>query len=282
MARLADIEAHLASMGELSQVVSAMRSLAATRVRQAQEALAGIRRYEGVVGAAIARAAALAPAGDGGAPPAPEGGGRVVLLLGSEHGFVGAFNERLVESLGQTEGLALHVVGARCALVASEHGYEVVRRSAMASHPVGVLEVARGLAADLYRRIEAGDVRAVDVVYTRSVRGGSSIIERAALFPLDLAPFAPAVPPPAPLHHLPSRQLIERLVAELVLAELTRAAMESLASENAARLRAMEAAKDNVEHKLEGLRRTERVLRQEAITSELLEVVAGAQALLEG
>ena len=45
MTRLADIQGHIASMGELQDIVSAMRSLAGMRVQEAQRALPGIRRY---------------------------------------------------------------------------------------------------------------------------------------------------------------------------------------------------------------------------------------------
>jgi F-type H+-transporting ATPase subunit gamma len=75
--------------------------------------------------------------------------------------------------------------------------------------------------------------------------------------------------------------LLQRLASEYLFAELTRAVMESLASENGARLRVMEAADRNTGDKLEGLRRSENALRQEAITSELLDVVTGSEAILK-
>jgi F-type H+-transporting ATPase subunit gamma len=75
--------------------------------------------------------------------------------------------------------------------------------------------------------------------------------------------------------------LLQRLASEYLFAELTRAVMESLASENGARLRVMEAADHNTGDKLEGLRRSENALRQEAITSELLDVVTGSEAILK-
>jgi F-type H+-transporting ATPase subunit gamma len=63
---------------------------------------------------------------------------------------------------------------------------------------------------------------------------------------------------------------------------LTEAAVESLASENAARFAAMASAHDNVSKKLEELRQDARQARQTEITTELLDLVAGAEALHSG
>ena len=64
MTRLAEIEAHIASMGELLDIVGAMRSLAGMRVQEAQHALPGIRRYAEAMAAAIGAALLLVPEPD--------------------------------------------------------------------------------------------------------------------------------------------------------------------------------------------------------------------------
>ena len=74
---------------------------------------------------------------------------------------------------------------------------------------------------------------------------------------------------------------MEELASEYLLAEITGAVMESLASENGARLRVMEAADHNVTDKLKQLTRDEQTLRQEAITSELSDLISGAKVVLE-
>ena len=73
---------------------------------------------------------------------------------------------------------------------------------------------------------------------------------------------------------------MRQLASEFLFAEITRAVMESLTSENGARLRVMEAADHNIGDKLERLHRSENALRQEAITSELLDIVTGSEAIL--
>ena len=67
MPRLADIQGHIASMGELRDIMSAMRSLAGMRVQEAQHALPGIRRYAESMEAAIGAALLLMRAAGAGA-----------------------------------------------------------------------------------------------------------------------------------------------------------------------------------------------------------------------
>ena len=100
-----------------------------------------------------------------------------------------------------------------------------------------------------------------------------------ALLPLDLASFALKQPRLPPIHNLAPDVLLEKLAADYVFALLTEAAVESLASENAARFAAMGSVHDNVSKKLEELRQDAHQARQTEITTELLDLVTGAEAL---
>src|SRR5579871_3740587 len=122
MSRLAEIEGHIASMSELLDIVSAMRSLAGMQVREAQRALPGIRRFAESIEAAVSTALAFTPA-----PPRDGRGARrrgALILFTAEHGFVGGFAERLVEAAQATIGLhtTLFVMGTRGSLLAVERG----------------------------------------------------------------------------------------------------------------------------------------------------------------
>ena len=70
------------------------------------------------------------------------------------------------------------------------------------------------------------------------------------------------------------------MTAEYMLAQLTEAATEALAAENAARFAAMESARENVGRRLRTLRLDASRSRQEEVTTELLELVTGEQALM--
>jgi len=117
-------------------------------------------------------------------------------------------------------------------------------------------------------------------MFARHRQGSGTTIERSLLFPVDLRSFAPGPPRQPPLHNLPPAMLLEKLIADYAFGLLTEAAIEALASENAARFAAMDSAYENVSKKLEQLRQDAQQARQDEITTELLDLVTGAEALL--
>lgn len=279
MMRLAELRAHIGSMTELLDIVGAMRSLAGMRVLEAQHALPGIRRYADTMASAIGSALLLMP------EARPDGrramGRRALILWTAEHGFVGSFNERLIETVATVvrPGDALFVLGSRGAALALERGQKPAWVKPMATRSAGVPETVRGLAAELYGRIGRGEVSRIEVIYARYRQGGTSGIERQVVLPLDVASLAIEQQHQPPLHNMAPNLLLEKLIAEYVFALLTQAAVESIASENAARFSAMKSAHENVSKKLDELRQVSRQARQADITTELLDLVTGAEAL---
>ncbi len=285
MARLAEIRAHIEGMSALLDIVGAMRSLAGMRLQEAQQVLPGIRSYAEILAAGLADTLVLL----GQSAPAPgtqSGGGRsgaglALVLCTSENGFVGGFNEHLVEAVEKADepGRQLFVLGTRGAMLAEERGLKPDWVHPMATRSRAAAGSVEALTAVLYSGIAAGRIGRVEVVFARYAHGITAAVERRQVLPLDPESFRAAAPHQPPLHALPPQDLYEKLLEEYVFSQLTEALVESIASENAARLAAMESAKDNVGRKLEQLRGSERQVRQEEITTELLDVVAGAEAV---
>lgn len=277
MSRLAQIQERITSMTELGHVVTAMRALAGMRMREAQQALPGIRHYAQTIADAIADGLLL----DTPTVSVPAAGRTALVLCMAEHGFVGSFNERLFAATQAwlDDDDLLFVMGSRGATLVAEHGREVSWQHAMASRCAGAPDVIDRLSSQLYRHFAQRDVSCLEVVYARTLAGASAQITHRRLLP---PPVPPASRPPlkqAPLHHLRPDILYERMLAEYVFAQLTEAAVESLASENAARFAAMTWAHDNVAHTLDTLHLDACQARQSEVTTELLELAAGAQAL---
>jgi len=285
MEQLSRLKARVSNLHELQALIRALRALAASHVQEAQTAVSGILSYVGAIEDAIAVGVGLLPENDeiigGGGGRAGRGrsNSSVLIVVCAEHGFVGAFNERLLDR-AETDLQALPdrnlvVVGRRGAMLAEERGLPITATFPMATYVGGVLAVTRRIADYMRTAVQAR------IVYGAYRPGGSFEIEGKDILPLDPAILVRSSRRSAPLHHLPPGILLQRLASEYLFAEITRAVMQSLASENGARLRVMEAADHNIGDKLETLRRTERVLRQEAITAELLDVITGAEAVLE-
>lgn len=288
--RLVEIERHVASMQELQRIVGAMRAIASMRMQEAVRALASAREY----GAMLAEALhdALAIAGDeahlrgGGHPDATVAsagrrGCRAIVLLASEHGFVGGFNQRLIEAVESdlTATDVLMIVGGRGAALAAERGHAAAWSHPLATRLAGIPQTVQFLEEALLPRISRGELVRAEAIFGRYSRSGDLTIERQRLFPLELARAADQRRGLAPLHDLPLPELLEQLTAEYLLSQLTEAATEALAAENAARFAAMESARENVGRKLGTLRLEASRARQEEITTELLDLITGERAL---
>jgi len=123
------------------------------------------------------------------------------------------------------------------------------------------------------------DADSVRLIFARH-RGGDTLnIEVRTVLPPDPQIIDSRALGMPPMHHLDPRVLLRRLLDELLIAELTLAMMESFASESSARLQIMQGAIHNIRGKLDDLKRQAGQLRQEEITSELLDIVAGGDAV---
>jgi F-type H+-transporting ATPase subunit gamma len=279
MTRLSEVEAHIVSMGELSDIIGAMRSLASMRMQEAHHALPHIRRYAEAMAASIGAALLLLP--EARLMSRKTTGRRAFVLYTAEHGFVGGFNERILEIAEEllVPNDAVFLLGSRGAVLAQERGRPATWAHPMTSRPEGAPEMIRHLMVEIYRWIARGDIARVEVMFARHRQGTGTTIERMLLFPVDLTSLAPTKARQPALHNLAPATLLEKLIADYVFGLLTEAAIEALASENAARFAAMNAAHENVSKKLEELRQDARQARQDETTTELLDLVTGAEAL---
>lgn len=280
--RLADIVAQIQNVRQLHAVVTAMRGIAASRAQQGRSLLAGIKAYTDVISTAIGQALSLVPT-DGSAPIQSGRGRRGLILFCAEQGFAGAFSERVLDAVtSDLAGATVFLVGTRGVAVADERGIRPAWTAPMATHPGAIPSFVNRVADALYERVAEGTVTWVDVIFSHSHTGGSIEIDRHSLLPIDLSRFVRPVQNQPPLTTLAPWMLLERLASEYVYAQLCEAAMHAFAAENEARMKAMAAAKTNIESKLAGLSRREHQLRQEEITTEIVELAAGAEALSRG
>jgi F-type H+-transporting ATPase subunit gamma len=276
--RLADVVTQIRNVRQLGAVVTAMRGIAASRAQKGRSLLDGIDAYSKVISHAIGQALSLLPP-DGVSAPPPRGARPGLILFCAEQGFAGAYSERVLDAAaGDVDGAISLVVGTRGAIIADERGIKPAWSAAAATHVDAIPGLANRLAEALYGYVATGAIAKVDILFSRSVPGGGIQIDRHALLPIDFERFARPVEERAPLTTLMPEILLERLAAEYVYAQLCEAAMHAFEAENEARMLAMASAKTNVEMKLAGLSQREHQLRQEEITTEIVELAAGAAA----
>lgn len=276
----------LQSTETLRKVVQTMKALATVRIGQVRRAALALDTSVATLELAFQALLRTRPDLASHAGSA-EDGGWAAIVVGSDHGLCGPFNDRVARfaaerftALARSAGAPrLLVVGRRVRPRVSALGFDAERTLTL---PAGVdatdLAVAR-----LLDQIEAwqGEHAAarVLVVHQRPTGGVGYRPEATQLLPLDvgwLRALRERTWPTTclPLAGVADDVLLHGLVRQHLALVLARAFATSQAAENAARLAAMEAAERNVDDRIAQLRHAADLERQNAVTEELLDVQA--------
>jgi F-type H+-transporting ATPase subunit gamma len=275
--RLADIGARIAGVQQLGAVVNAMRGIAAARVQQARTQLAAVDSYAATIAMAIGQALALIS--PGGSEQTGQSGRLALVLFCAEQGFAGAFSERVLDAVGADLATSeLFLIGTRGSVAAAERGIAAGWKSATPSHSLGIPKLADRIIKALYARIATGEIDRLDAVFSQWQPGHGAHVERRCLFPLDKARFPSLATANPPLLNLAPEALLGDLTADYVHAQLCEAALQAFAAENQARMESMASAHNEIERQLSRLQGQQRVVRQEEITAEIIELAAGEAA----
>ena len=167
-------------------------------------------------------------------------------------------------------------------------GYQLGERFAgFSDNPT--LADAKRIGEHVVELFTSGAVDKVELVYTRFVSPGNQEVVLRPLVPLTAETVAggdgtagtrPRRRPPATTSSSPTRRtILERLLPSYVEARVYAALLNAAASEHAFRQRAMKAATDNAEELIKNLSRIMNRARQDSITTEIMEIVGGAEAL---
>jgi F-type H+-transporting ATPase subunit gamma len=304
MASQRDVKNRIASVQNIRKITRAMEMMSAARLRRAEQRIEALRPYAGAI-RRMTRQAAEAAGGEIGSLPIlkqHESDAKVgVLLVTADRGMAGAFNSSIVRA------------GLRAATDYERDGKDVTffatgrrgtsslvfRGREPAASWAGFTERpayanAREVAERLMASYIDGDVDRVELVYNGYVSPLVQELRRETLLPLQQATILEGNERDdagarehdgAPEHHAlveyePEPGLIlERLVPDYVEISLYRAFLESAASELGARMTAMRSASENAAEVIDDLTLEMNRVRQAEITAEILEVVAGAEAL---
>lgn len=268
---------------DLLELVRTMKALAAVGLRVQQGALASLEVRRRILEEAFQVVLRSSPG-----RLEPSGDRLGVLALGSDQGMCGAFNESMgafVER--QLEGrppVRLMVLGRRLANELTRRGLRVDSVRRMPVSPAGFDQAAAEVLVELEQARLRDGLDAITVYSHQPVGGARHRPQAQTLLPLDPAWLAELAARPwesrcLPTFALPVGELFGALARQWLYFSLYRCLVGSLLSENASRLRAMLAAEGNLEKRLERLQRQYHQARQEAVTAELLDLMAGYEAV---
>ena len=291
MPSLLDIRRRVRAVKSTQQITQAMKMVAASRLRRAQERIQAARPYAIESARVIAN---LASRVDTSTHPlldertTPKAGGKALLVLvTADRGLCGSFNTNAIKAASTfivenpSREVALGLVGRRGRDYFGRRGFEV--RFELVNFFASLnFDHAKSIADAGIEAFAAGQVDSVHIVYNefRSVISQRVVVDR--LLPIrriEIEQEQPAGPQTDYLFEPSAEKMFERLLPRHVEVQVFRALLESNAAFYAAQMTAMDAATRNSADMIEQLTLYMNKVRQAAITREIIEVVSGAGAL---
>ncbi|HEY1099464.1 MAG TPA: ATP synthase F1 subunit gamma [Myxococcota bacterium] len=291
MASLRDIRKRIKSVKNTQKITKAMKMVSAAKLRRAQDRVMAARPFADKIAAAATDLARRAEAlGEAPHPllvarPQAKKGGRIELLaITSDRGLCGAFNSNVVrralrfryDHKDVHQSVSISTVGRKAAEAIKREGVNSRR-----THNVWEgLDYAKAaaIALELTEAYVNGEIDAVHIVYNEFVNAGTQrvVVDQLLPFVAEASEGGSSVD----FDYEPSREaLLDALLPREIATRIYRALLESAAAEHAARMQAMENASKNAKEMVASLSLFYNRARQAAITTELMEIIGGAEAL---
>lgn len=290
MPNIRDLRQRIKSVGNIQKITRAMEMVATTKLRRFQGRALAAKPYTGEVeklvrglgGAVATRPEAAGTAAvlfRPGAEHAPAG----VLFVGSDRGLCGAYNSNVQRRLdAELRDLGrparLFVIGRKAMQHAGRRGYEVA--AYLEDQPLEKLSFgdAAAISALLVKQFAAGQLGAVYLCYTNFVSMMRYEPRFTRFLPIE-APQEQSGGPEDLILEPGGPEVLGRLIPRYLETAVYHALLESITSEYASRRFAMKNATEAAGDMKHSLTRSYNKARQSKITSEILEIVAGAEAL---
>ena len=286
MANLKAIKKRIVSVKNTSKITKAMKMVSAAKLRRAQENVVAARPYAKKLGEVLGRLTAISDADSSPLQQKREVKNALLLVVTSDRGLCGGFNtnlckaaERFVrEHKDEYPSLSVMTIGRK--------GYEYLKsRQKVYKNQTGVFtklnyQSAALIAQEVINGFLAEEYDEVFLIYNsfRSVMAQDITLERL----LPVAPPA-AEPteelPPVYIYEPDKEALLKELLPKNVEVQIYRSLLESNASEHGARMTAMDSATKNANEMIGKLTLQYNRARQAAITTELIEIISGAESL---
>lgn len=292
MASLKALKIRIGSVKSTQKITKAMKMVAAAKLRRAQEAAEAGRPYAQRLEAVVASLAAKVTVNET-SPKLLAGTGRdqvhLLVVATSDRGLAGAFNtniarlarRRAQDLIAAGKTVKIYTIGRKGrAVLARSFPREIVH--SIEPGDLGKLGFAeaRAYADDLIARFEAGEFDVAHLFYSHFKSVLTQEPTEQQLIPVALPAQAAAEGSSAVVEYEPDEEaILADLLPRNVAVQLYRAMRENAASEQGSKMTAMDNATRNAGDLIKRLSIQYNRARQAAITTELVEIISGAEAL---
>lgn len=294
MASLKELRNRIDSVKKTQKITSAMKMVAAAKLRRAQDQAEASRPYGERMGRMLSSLAAKS--GGAGASPLMAGTGsdnvHLIVLMTADRGLCGGFNANLIRG-ARAMVRELEAAGKTVKMIAvGRRARDAFKRTLgdrlLSSHveldkPQLDFSKASAISNELLVRFENGEFDTATMIYARFQSVISQVVTRQQLIPFaseDAAADADASAGSVSYDYEPEEgALLAELLPRNLSVQIFTGLLESAASEQGARMSAMDNATRNAGEMIDRLTLLFNRTRQAKITSELIEIVSGAEAL---
>ncbi|QLC66809.1 ATP synthase F1 subunit gamma [Flavobacterium sp. LPB0248] len=284
MANLKEIRNRITSVSSTMQITSAMKMVSAAKLKKAQDAITAMRPYAEKLTELLQDLSATLEGEVGGDYTTQREVKKVLLVaITSNRGLCGAFNSNIIKEIkNRTDFYAgkqvdVFAIGKKGNDALSKthkvHGHH----NAIFDHLT--FENVAGIADDLTQKFLTGEYDRIELVYNQFKNAATQIVQVEQFLPL--APISTGVEASSGdyIFEPGKEEIVLTLIPKSLKTQLYKGIRDSFASEHGARMTAMHKATDNATELRNQLKLTYNKARQAAITSEILEIVGGAEAL---
>ena len=290
MANLKDLKTRINSVKSTQKITAAMKMVAAAKLRRAQEAAESGRPYANRMRRVTANLAAKADVNS--APALLVGNGKsathLLVVISADRGLCGGFNGSITRQTRaeatrlQDEGktVKLLMVGRKSAdALRREYGKQFIDSFEGIQGTSVSFSDAASLADTIRTGFEAGDYDVCTMIYNKFVNAITQEITLTQLIPAETNAVDDSDANVNYEYEPEEDELLDSLLPRILSTQLYSALLESSAAELAARMTAMDNATRNAGDLIDRLTLVYNRTRQAAITSELIEIISGAEAV---
>lgn len=296
MASLKDLRNRISSVRSTQKITSAMKMVAASKLRKAQLAAEAARPYAERMERVLA-GLATSVAGQPGAPKLLTGSGKedvhLVIVATSERGLCGAFNSSIVRAarqkvdtlMAEDKTVKILCVGKKGALqLRRGYGSMIIDKIDMSHIRALQFSDVTPISERLLQMFAEGEFDICTLFYARFKSALTQVVTEQQLMPVampevDEAEAAPDLEGAIYEYEPGQSEILAELLPRNVSVQIFRALLENAASEQGARMTAMDSATRNAGDMIASLTLKYNRSRQAEITKELIEIISGAEAL---
>lgn len=281
---LKEIKQRIHSVKSTQKITSAMKLVAAAKLRRTQTAVENLRPYENKLRTILASFLSNTPV-DSGFTVSRDVKKVVVIPVASNTTFCGAFNAN-ISRLAKDVVEEYHSLGIETEIMAvGKKMYEIFKK-----HVGGVDETIvqqagnpiypelSSVATNLMQRFMAGEIDKIEIVYTHFISAGKLVPQRETLLPVDVSAMTTGEKKLSVDYIVEpdKEEFVKSLIPYAITLRLYSSLLDSAVAEHAARMVAMQVATDNADDLISELTLEYNKCRQQAITNELLDIVSGS------